>query len=168
MVTVQELVLHLVDTCSLVQKIESLFVAGRSRFVAGRSQFVAGRKNNKSSADISEKKFKVAKPFNYSHFSVFVYPHWAIYKIRSILRICAYSWQNKVLGLKIHYPRSFIRFDIPKSMVLRVSIHKNHNGGCFWENFILSKCWKISYFEPMMCICHHFKAKSHFKDPLLN
>ena len=79
-----------------------------------------------------------------------------------------HSWQNEVIGLKIHYPRSFIRFDIPKSMVLRVSIHKNHNGGCFWENFILSKCWKISYFEPMMCICHHFKAKSHFKDPLLN
>ena len=55
MVTVQKLVLHLVDICSLVQKTisrlvagRSRFVAGRSRFAAGRSRFVAGRKNNKS------------------------------------------------------------------------------------------------------------------------
>ena len=39
--------------------------------------------------------------------------------------------QNEVLGLKIHYPGSFICFDIPMSMVLRVSIHKNHNASRF-------------------------------------
>ena len=41
MVTVQKLVLHLVDICSLVQKIKSLFQAGRSLF----------QKNNKSGAE---------------------------------------------------------------------------------------------------------------------
>ena len=44
MVTVQKLVLHLVDVCSLVQRI-------KSRFLAGRSRFQTGRKNNKSDAE---------------------------------------------------------------------------------------------------------------------
>ena len=43
MVTVQKLVLHLVYICSVVQNIESLFVAGRARFLAGRSRFAAVR-----------------------------------------------------------------------------------------------------------------------------
>ena len=36
MVTVQQIVLHLVDICSLVKNRESGFLAGRSRFAAGR------------------------------------------------------------------------------------------------------------------------------------
>ena len=51
MVTVQILVLHLVDICSLVQKTISRSLAGWSRFVAGRSRCVAGRKNNKSGGE---------------------------------------------------------------------------------------------------------------------
>ena len=43
MVTIKKIVLHLVDICSLVQNIESRFVAGRSRYVAWRSRFAAGR-----------------------------------------------------------------------------------------------------------------------------
>ena len=43
MVTVQQLVLHLVNICSLVLKIKSRFLAGRSQFLAGRSRFLAGR-----------------------------------------------------------------------------------------------------------------------------
>ena len=43
MVTVQNLVLHLVDIRSLVQK-------AISRFVAGRFRYVTGRKNSKSGA----------------------------------------------------------------------------------------------------------------------
>ena len=62
MITVQKLVLHLIDICSLVQKTKTRFQAGRSRFLtgrsrflsgrprflAGKSRFVAGRKNNKN------------------------------------------------------------------------------------------------------------------------
>ena len=43
MITVQKLVLHLIDICSLVQKTQTRFQAGRSRFLTGRSRFLSGR-----------------------------------------------------------------------------------------------------------------------------
>ena len=79
MVTVQKSVLHLVDICSLVQNIESRFVAERSRFVAGSEKNKSGAKRaskadshpgppnkviGRSKEDISEKN-NGYRPFKY-------------------------------------------------------------------------------------------------------
>ena len=90
----------------------------------------------------------------------------------TLLMFSGHSWQNQVLGLKIHYPRSFNWFDIPKSMVLTVSIQKNHNGNRFWENYIFSKNEGKFHTSNQWCAffmtCDHFRAKFYFEDPILN